>query len=262
LYRQISTKNGTGTSNADYFCTFGHQKKAMSAILYLIPTTLGESPIERVLPAEVCEIIRSLTYFVVENERTARRFLKRVDAAIDINALQMSVLDKDTPAIQKAALLKPLLDGQSIGIMSEAGCPGIADPGAELVELAHQKQIRIVPLVGPSSILLAMMASGMNGQSFAFNGYLPVKRNEKDEAVRRYELRSIKERQSQVFIEAPYRNLQLFDDLMVMLKPNTRLCIACDITLDTEMIITRTVAQWKGKVPDIQKRPAIFIIQG
>jgi len=234
----------------------------MTGILYLIPNTLGESSIESVIPSEVSAIIKTLTHFVVENERTARRFLKRIDSAIDINVLNFSVLDKDTPAEARSLLLKPLLDGISVGILSEAGCPGIADPGADLVELAHQKQIRIVPLVGPSSILLAMMASGMNGQSFAFNGYLPVKKNEKDEAIRRFELRSMKEHQAQVFIEAPYRNIQLFDDLMTTLKPATRLCIACDITLETEMIITRTVAQWRSKKPDIQKKPAIFILQG
>jgi 16S rRNA (cytidine1402-2'-O)-methyltransferase len=210
----------------------------------------------------VCKIIQSLVHFVVENERTARRFLKRVDPNIQIDALKFSVLDKDTPAAQKSVMLNPLLEGHHVGILSEAGCPGIADPGADLVEMAHLKNIHVVPLVGPSSILLAMMASGMNGQSFAFNGYLPVKKNEKDEAIRRFELRSIKERQSQVFIEAPYRNIQLFDDLVAVLKPATRLCVACDITLDTELIVTRTAAEWKGKKPDIQKRPAIFIVQG
>jgi 16S rRNA (cytidine1402-2'-O)-methyltransferase len=234
----------------------------MNGLLYLIPSTLGDSPIERVIPIEVCQIIQRLKVFVVENERTARRFLKRVDASIQIDELRFFILDKDTPPNQRAEMLKPLLDGQDVGILSEAGCPGIADPGADLVELAHLKKIKIVPLVGPSSILLAMMASGMNGQSFAFNGYLPVKKNEKDEAIKRFELRSIKERQAQVFIEAPYRNHQLFDDLVAMLKPTTKLCIACDITLDSEMIITRAVADWKGKKPDIQKKPAIFILQG
>ena len=230
--------------------------------LYLIPSTLGESAVERVIPAEVVKIIQSLTHFVVENERTARRFLKKVDSTIDINLLSFYILDKDTPQREKAGLLKPLLDGISVGILSEAGCPGIADPGADLVELAHQKNIRIIPLVGPSSILLAMMASGMNGQSFAFNGYLPVKSAERTEAVRRLETRSMKEHQSQVFIEAPYRNLQLFDDLLTACKPTTRLCVACDITLETEFIITKTIAQWQKSRPDIQKRPAIFIIQG
>jgi 16S rRNA (cytidine1402-2'-O)-methyltransferase len=234
----------------------------MNGLLYLIPSTLGDSPIERVIPIEVCQIIQRLKVFVVENERTARRFLKRVDASIQIDELRFFILDKDTPPNQRAEMLKPLLDGQDVGILSEAGCPGIADPGADLVELAHLKKIKIVPLVGPSSILLAMMASGMNGQSFAFNGYLPVKKNEKDEAIKRFELRSIKERQAQVFIEAPYRNHQLFDDLLATLKPTTKLCIACDITLDSEMIITRPVADWKGKKPDIQKKPAIFILQG
>lgn len=234
----------------------------MNGTLYLIPSTLGDSPIERVIPAQVSDVVRSLTVFVVENERTARRFLKRIDQAIQIDALRFFILDKDTQATQRHEMLKPLLDGVDVGIISEAGCPGIADPGADLVELAHLKDIRVVPLVGPSSILLAMMSSGMNGQSFAFNGYLPVKKNEKDEAVKRFELRSIKERQAQVFIEAPYRNTQLFDDLLTMLKPTTKLCVACDITLDSELIVTRTVAQWKGKKPDIQKRPTIFIFQG
>lgn len=235
----------------------------MNGTLYLIPNTLGESPIDRVLPHEVGSLIRQIKYFVVENERTVRRFLKLVDRDIDINALHFTILDKDTTAAQLPAMLSPIAQGHHVGIVSEAGCPGIADPGATLVALAHERNIRVAPLVGPSSILMALMASGMNGQSFAFNGYLPVKKNEKPDAVKRYELRSMKENQAQIFIEAPYRNLPLLEDLLAICKPTTRLCIACDISLDTEFIATRTIAQWqKSPTPDINKRPAIFIIQG
>lgn len=234
----------------------------MNGSLYLIPNTLGESPINSVLPAEVCNIIKSISYFAVENERTVRRFLKIVDRNIDINALHFSVLDKDTPESQLSQLLKPISEGHHVGIVSEAGCPGIADPGANLVALAHDRGIRVMPLVGPSSILLALMASGMNGQSFAFNGYLPVKKNEKSDAIKRFELRTIKENQAQAFIEAPYRNQQLLEDLLAVCKPSTRLCVACDLTLETELIISQSISQWQkmAKLPDLQKRPAIYIL--
>lgn len=245
-----------------YFCA-PLNRSAMQGQLYLIPSPLGEGAIDHVLPQDVCRLISTIRHFVVENERTVRRFLKQVNRDIDINALHFTILDKDTSLLQLPAMLAPIAQGHHVGIVSEAGCPGIADPGATLVALAHERNIRVMPLVGPSSILLALMASGMNGQSFAFNGYLPVKKNEKTEAIKRFELRSMKENQSQVFIEAPYRNLQLLDDMLAICKPATRLCIACDITLTTELIATRTIAQWqKSPKPDLHKRPAIFIIQG
>ncbi len=234
----------------------------MKAQLYLIPNTLGESPIEYNLPTETIDIIRSIKHFVVENIRSARRFLKKVDKSIEIDDLTFYVLDKHTNPNDIPGFLKPINDGYPLGLLSEAGCPGVADPGADVVKLAHEKKIRIVPLVGPSSILLSVMASGLNGQSFAFNGYLPLKKGEVGKFIKHLEERSIREKQTQLFIEAPYRNMKLLQELINTCRPQTRLCIACDITLETEYIQTKTVAQWKGKVPDINKRPAIFLILG
>ncbi len=234
----------------------------MKGILYLIPSTLSDGSVESVIPSEVAVLIKQLTHFAVENERTARRFLKRVDSSIDINVLTFVILDKDTAASGREGMVKLMESGVNLGVISEAGCPGIADPGADLVQLAHQHKLVIKPLVGPSSILLAMMGSGMNGQSFAFNGYLPVKKAEKISRLHFFESRSFSEKQAQIFIEAPYRNLQLLEDILVACKPATRLCIACDITSETEMIVTKTIAEWKkSSLPDIQKKPAIFIIQ-
>ncbi|MFV0553518.1 MAG: SAM-dependent methyltransferase [Mangrovibacterium sp.] len=228
--------------------------------LYLIPITLGETEISPVLPLDNSKIILQLKHFIVENIRTARRFLKQVDKSIDIDSLTFYELNKHTDLKAIGEYLHPMSEGLSIGIMSEAGCPGIADPGAEVVRLAHQKDLHIVPLVGPSSIVLAMMASGMNGQNFAFNGYLPIQKGEKQKHLKMLEGRMVKENQSQVFIEAPYRNLQLLDDLLSICAPHTKLCIACNITCEDEYIKTKTIAQWKKEKPDIQKKPAIFIL--
>ena len=230
--------------------------------LYLIPTTLGESDITRVIPSEVSDITKNIRYFIVENIRTARRYLRKMDPQLNIDDLQFFELNQHTDSRQTAEYLNPILEGFDVGIISEAGCPGIADPGAEVVKQAHLKQIRVIPLVGPSSILLSLMASGMNGQNFAFIGYIPVKPIERVKAIREIEKRSINEKQTQIFIEAPYRNTQLISDLINTLGDQTRLCMACDITLDTEYIKTQTVAQWKKGVPDLNKRPAIFLIQG
>lgn len=230
------------------------------ANLYLIPLTLGESELNTVIPDHHREIIHSISHFVVENIRTARRFLKKVDQAIDIDSLHFYELNKHTDKHQLHAYLDPIKTGLPVGVMSEAGCPGVADPGADVVRIAHEKGIRVVPLVGPSSILLAMMASGMNGQNFAFNGYLPIKKDEKARQIGLLEKRIYSENQSQLFIEAPYRNLQLLDDLLANCQPHTKLCIACDITLDTEFIKTKSIAEWKIQKPDIQKRPTIFVL--
>jgi len=230
--------------------------------LYLIPTTLGESDTARVIPSEVSEIVKGISYFIVENIRTARRYLRKMDPALNIDDLTFFELNQHTDSQVTTAYLNPILEGFDVGIISEAGCPGIADPGAEVVKQAHLKQIRVIPLVGPSSILLSLMASGMNGQNFAFIGYIPVKPAERVKAIREIERRSGVEKQTQIFIEAPYRNTQLINDLINTLNDQTRLCIACDITLDTEYIKTQTVAQWKKGVPDLNKRPAIFLIQG
>ena len=230
------------------------------ARLYMIPTTLGDTSIERVLPPDLKQLISSVSVFIVENIRTARRFLKKVNPAIVIDDLTFFELNQHTDKKELNRFLEPVLQGKDTGIISEAGCPGIADPGAEVVRLAHTKDIQVVPLVGPSSILLALMASGMSGQNFAFNGYLPIKNPEKSQQIKALERRMQTEGQTQVFIEAPYRNLQLLEDLIKNCEPQTLLCIAADITLDTEFIRTKPVSFWKTNVPDIQKRPAIFMI--
>lgn len=230
--------------------------------LYLIPTTLGESDTARVIPSEVSSIVKGISYFIVENIRTARRYLRKMDPTLNIDDLTFFELNQHTDSQVTEAYLNPILEGFDVGIISEAGCPGIADPGAEVVRQAHIKHIRVIPLVGPSSILLSLMASGMNGQNFAFIGYIPVKPAERVKAIREIEKRSGVEKQTQIFIEAPYRNTQLINDLINTLNDQTRLCIACDITLEMEYIKTQTVSQWKKGVPDLNKRPTIFLIQG
>ena len=229
--------------------------------LYLIPTTLGESDTARVIPSDVSAIVKGISYFIVENIRTARRYLRKMDPTLNIDELQFFELNQHTDSQVTESYLNPILEGFDVGIISEAGCPGIADPGAEVVKHAHLKHIRVIPLVGPSSILLSLMASGMNGQNFAFIGYIPVKPAERVKAIREIEKRSGVEKQTQIFIEAPYRNTQLINDLISTLNDQTRLCIACDITLDSEYIKTLTVAQWKKGIPNLNKRPAIFLIQ-
>jgi len=228
--------------------------------LYLIPTTLGEMNPEDVLPQTIKRSIDFIDHYIVENEKTARRFIKSVYPEKKQPELKISVLNKHTETSEHHAFIQPLLEGQHIGLMSEAGCPGVADPGAAIVKLAHEKGIQVVPLVGPSSILLAIMASGMNGQSFAFNGYLPIDKSDKKQALKNFEKLSSDKNQSQLFIETPYRNNKLFEDLMQTLQPGTHLCIACDITLPTEFIKTRTVNEWKKNKADLHNRPCIFII--
>ncbi|MGQ8335105.1 SAM-dependent methyltransferase [Sunxiuqinia sp. A32] len=230
------------------------------AKVFLIPVTLGESDISTVIPENHRKIILSISHFIVENIRTARRFLKKVDKDIDIDSLTFYELNKHTNKNQLHTYIEPIKGGKPVGIMSEAGCPGVADPGADVVRIAHEKGIQVVPLVGPSSILLAMMASGMNGQNFAFNGYLPIKKAEKIKEIRHLESRVYNENQSQVFIEAPYRNQALLEDFINACQPHTLLCIACDITLETEFIQTKPISAWKKKLPEVQKRPAIFIL--
>ncbi len=229
--------------------------------LYLIPTTLGETAVEKVLPAEIMLVVRSLRYFVVENTRTARRHLKKIAPEIIIDDLDFKELNEHTQKVGLELLLEPIRKGFDMGILSEAGCPGVADPGADLVKIAHEKGIRVVPLVGPSSILLSLMASGMNGQNFAFIGYLPVKPLERTNAIRDIERNSGRDKQTQIFIEAPYRNTKLLTDLLSVCSAHTRLCIAVDLTLDSEFVVTKTIAEWKKALPDINKRPAIFLLQ-
>ena len=228
--------------------------------LYLIPTTLGEMTPEDVLPHTVKRTIDFIDHYIVENEKTARRFIKSVHPEKKQPELKISVLNKHTEDHEHLSFIQPLLEGQNIGLMSEAGCPGVADPGAVIVKLAHEKGIQVVPLVGPSSILLALMASGMNGQSFAFNGYLPIDKGEKKSALKNFEKLSFEKKQSQLFIETPYRNNKLLEDVLQILQPNTSVCIACDITLPTEYIKTMTVKEWKKQKVDLHNRPSIFII--
>ena len=231
-----------------------------TASLYLIPVTLGETEISKVLPSYNKEIILSIRYFIVENVRTARRFLKQTDPEIDIDSLTFYTLNKYTSDAELSGFLRPIEDGHSIGIISEAGCPAIADPGADVVAIAQKKNIPVVPLVGPSSILLALMASGFNGQSFAFHGYLPIDAGERIKTLKALEQRVYSENQTQLFIETPYRNGKLVEDILKNCKPTTRLCIAADIALDSEFIKTKSVAEWKKHVPELSKRPCIFAI--
>ena len=233
--------------------------------LYLIPITLsnpGETSVvpEDVLPQTIKRTINFIDYYIVENEKTARKFIKSIHPEKKQPDLKLSVLNKHTEIAEHNEFIQPLLRGENIGLMSESGCPGVADPGAVIVKLAHEKGIQVVPLVGPSSILLALMASGMNGQSFAFNGYLPIDKNDKKQALKSFERLSQEKNQSQLFIETPYRNNKLMEDLLQILQPNTYLCVACDITLPTEYIKTKTVNQWKKEKADLHNRPCIFII--
>ncbi|MDR0227975.1 MAG: SAM-dependent methyltransferase [Flavobacteriaceae bacterium] len=229
--------------------------------LYLIPITLGETnnPLD-VLPQTVQRVIEMLDIFIVENEKTARRFIKNICPEKKQSELVLFPLNKHTESSEFKTYIQPLLEGKSVGVMSEAGCPGVADPGAVIVDLAHKKNIKVTPLVGPSSILLSIMASGMNGQSFAFNGYLPIDKGEKKSTLKNLEKLSFEKNQSQLFIETPYRNNQLLQDMVQILNPNTLVCVACDITLETEFIQTKPAAQWKNTKEDLHKRPCIFII--
>ena len=228
--------------------------------LYLIPTTLGEMNPHDVLPQTVKRAIDFIDNYIVENEKTARKFIKSIHPEKTQSSLKLSALNKHTEVSEYITMIAPCLNGLNVGLMSEAGCPGVADPGAVIVKIAHEKGIQVVPLVGPSSILLAMMGSGMNGQSFAFNGYLPIDKGDKKAALKSYENLSNSKNQSQIFIETPYRNNKLLEDLLQTLQPNTHLCIATDITLPTEHIRTLRAADWKKTTVDLHNRPTIFII--
>ena len=232
----------------------------MEATLFLIPVTLGETEHRRVLPAYNREVILQLRHFIVENVRTARRFLKRVDPSIVIDELTFYELNKHTSPEQVAGYLAPMAQGESMGVISEAGCPAVADPGADVVALAQRKHYKVVPLVGPSSILLAVMASGFNGQSFAFHGYLPIDASERTSTLKKLEGRIYTESQTQLFIETPYRNNKLAEELIRTCRPSTKLCIASNLTCADEFIRTRPVKEWAGKLPDLSKRPTIFLI--
>lgn len=227
--------------------------------LYLIPNTLGDTRITGVIPDEVVGLIKTIKTFASENPKNTRHFLKKIDKSIALETLQFIELNEHSDRKQIEEGLACLAKGD-VGIISEAGCPGIADPGAELVALAHAHHYRVVPLVGPSSILLALIASGCNGQNFSFNGYLPIKSQERSRALKNFERQSMQEDRTQIFIETPYRNLKLFEETLRVLQPQTKLTIACDITTENEYIKTLTVQEWKKEKPDIHKRPAIFIV--
>lgn len=232
----------------------------MQGKIILVPTSLGDTSLNRIIPLDVLSIIRNIKHFIVENERTARRFLKLVDKSINIDELTFYLMDKHTKDEEFIRYFGPIAKGFDIGVLSEAGCPGIADPGGEVVRIAHTKGIKVMPLVGPSSILLALISSGMNGQNFAFNGYLPIDSGERSKVIKSLEARSKRENQTQIFIETPFRNNKFFEELIKCCMPTTRICVAADITLDTEYIVTQTAQEWKKKVPDLNKRPAIFLI--
>lgn len=214
-----------------------------------------------VLPASVQQQVQRLEIFIAENEKTARRAIKKLVPEKSQPSLKFFLLNKHTDPAEIPSFLNACKEGEDIGLLSEAGCPGVADPGAEVVKIAHRERIQVVPMVGPSSILLAMMASGMNGQNFAFNGYLPIDKAARKSEIRNLEKLSVEKNQAQSFIETPYRNNKMLEDLIQILNPSTRICVACDLTLGTEFISTRTASEWAKTKMDLHKRPTIFIIQ-
>ena len=231
----------------------------MKGKLYLIPVTLGDSIVSDVIPEKVVQVINTIEHYIVEDERSARRFLKKAGILKPIQELTFFPLDKHASTPQGKFF--PLLDqGHNIGLLSEAGCPAVADPGADIVKIAHLKGIVVVPLTGPSSIILALMASGLNGQNFAFRGYIPVPKQERLKKIKDLEGISARENQTQIFIETPYRNQYLLEDILATASPSTKLCIACDLTLETEFVQTKTIQEWAKNKPDIHKRPTIFLL--
>jgi 16S rRNA (cytidine1402-2'-O)-methyltransferase len=237
-----------------FFKVFLQENNTMAASLFLIPTTIGDSPISKVLPDYNKTVILYIKHFIVENIRTARRFLKKTEPGIDINSLTFFTLDKHTSKDSISGFLKPIEEGFPVGIISEAGCPAVADPGAEIVAIAHSKKIRVIPLVGPSSILLTLMASGFNGQNFSFLGYLPVESEQRIKTLISLEQRIYSENQTQLFIETPFRTNKVLDDILKTCKPATKLCIAADLTLSNEYIKTFSISEWKNRKPDLSKR--------
>lgn len=232
----------------------------MEVALYLLPVTLGDTAIEKVLPSYNREIIVGIKHFIVEDVRSARRFLKKVDASICIDELTFYPLNKHTSPEDIAGYLSPLAEGNAMGVISEAGCPAVADPGADVVAIAQRRNLKVVPLVGPSSIILSVMGSGFNGQSFAFHGYLPIESADRMRKLKELETRVYAENQTQLFIETPYRNQKMMEEILKVCRPQTKLCIAANITCDGEFIKTKTVKEWKGHLPDLNKIPCIFLI--
>lgn len=231
----------------------------MKGSLYLIPSTIGETSVDSVIPSDVQQIVNTIRFYIVENERTARRQLIKMGIKTPIDDLTFYVLDEHTDKKNIHSFLDPCVT-ENVGLLSEAGVPAVADPGSDIVAIAHDKGIRVVPLVGPSSILLSLMASGMNGQSFVFHGYLPVKPHERIKKIKEIEQASGRLKQTQIFIEAPYRNNQLLNDLLSTCNGQTRICVACNITQTDEFIKTLHVFQWKSNKPDLHKKPTIFLL--
>lgn len=230
-------------------------------ILYLIPTTLGETAeTAEVIPTKINLLINTIDEYIVENEKTARHYLKKLGIKKPLQEIVLHALNQHTAPQEISGFLNSINEGKNIGVISEAGCPGVADPGSEVVRLAHLNNIRVIPLVGPSSILLALMASGFNGQSFAFNGYLPKERGDRIKKIKELEKLVYNKSQTQLFIETPYRNTHLLEDILSNCEAKTRLCVACDITLPTEYIKTKSIGEWKKQIPDIAKRPTLFLI--
>ena len=227
--------------------------------LYLIPTLLGHGT-EAVIPQSSREVIHKLTEFIVEQEKSARHFLKAVAYPLSLDELILHPLNKHTLPEDIMSYLDSAASGGDVGLLSDAGAPAVADPGAEIVKLAHHKNIKVVPLAGPSSILLALMSSGFNGQNFSFIGYLPIQQEERIKAIKQIEQNAYRSHTTQIFMETPFRNQNLLKDIVFNCKSDTSLCIACDLTLPSEFVQTKTVSEWKGKLPDLHKRPAIFLI--
>ena len=249
----------------EYFTYFCSQNETatpeMDCALYLIPVSLGDAPLSRVLPAWNASVVGEIRCFIVENVRSARRFLRQMDPAFPIDDCTFMEMGKHANERLFGNYLEPLRRGQSVGVISEAGCPAVADPGALVVELAQRQGLRVVPLVGPSSMIMAVMSSGLNGQSFAFNGYLPVEPADRAKRLKALEARAWQEGQTQLFIETPFRNRKMFDALVETLRPQTRLCIAAGITTPDEWIRTKSVQEWRQTaLPDLSKTPAIFLI--
>jgi len=232
----------------------------MKGKLYLIPALIGDSPVEKVIPSYIREVLTGIRYYIVENERTARRMLIKLGIQKPIDELKFYILNEHTDPEDIPGFLN-IAEQEDIGLLSEAGVPAVADPGSEVVALAHLRNIRVVPLVGPSSVLLSLMASGLNGQYFAFNGYLPIKSTERIKKLKQLEIRSGSEYQSQIFIEAPYRNNQLLKDIISACNENTMLCIASEISTMNEFIQTHSLKYWKSKLPELHKKTVIFILQ-
>ncbi|MFO8236112.1 MAG: SAM-dependent methyltransferase [Bacteroidales bacterium] len=232
----------------------------MQGKIYLIPIPIGDDQLESTIPSKVPEVVRNLNHFIVENIRTARRYIRQLSREKNIDNIKFYILNKYTSEQEYANFFQPVNQGYDIGIISEAGVPGVADPGGEIVRLAHKKNIEIIPLVGPSSIILALMASGLNGQNFAFRGYLPIKKNERVKAIKQLEKISRTEGKTQIFMETPYRNMQLLSSLLDSCSSNSLLCIATNITSPNEFIKTQEIGKWKKNPPDLNKLPTIFLL--